>query len=853
MNVINRVSMWTLQSVILFSWLTGCHSIDLTYHVEEEKYSGTYLGDIAADSHLRDSLPFQDHNLVTFNQLKPRRNGKHQLFNVTKAGKLYTAQTLDAEKLCTYNMECFRIFKIAIHQDETFMKILKVKVVIVDINDHKPEFAKKLVSLQFDEGDGKGMRKSIPNAVDKDVGVINSKITYQIERSSEKASCPFTLSVRKTISGRSELGIVLERKLDREVKDSYNIRVVAKDGGYPPKRSTLDVKIAVTDVNDNAPVFSNDIYNISIQNTYQRNKPLVILSAKDSDFGENGHVSYYFSSETPETVKSHFRLNQVTGEIFLQKDISLERKQAYKLFVRATDQGSSPLSSIAMVLVNIVNQHNMAPEIDVNFVTQIKENTAAISEGIKVGSFIAYVSVIDNDVGQNGEVECSLEHEKFLLLDLGSNEYKVTLRKSVDREKQDRYDITISCEDKGSPPLQTQRQFSIEVMDVNDVQPQFTKESFKFLTYENGKTNFPIGFINATDPDMGAGGQLTFSLLSTSKHVIPFQITDYGFISTTIPLDREQQNVYKFQVFVKDNGNPSLNNTANVIVEVLDENDNAPYFTFPSSDPFSLNVHYHPQSKKEITILRASDRDSHLNAFLKYDIVKGNNKQLFAINPYSGALSFARTVYQNDAGTYDLKFVVKDSGTPVLSVTTMVSLTLTVSNKTSPSLDTVPLQTDHMINLTWVIVIVTAAVIASVAIVVSITLCIVRCNNGRSHLEPTEISTTIPANREKSHFISLTKKPVPASRHSEMKNRNTQFMESSREFYPQYESQSEWTTSTSERRPASVLLRAAEPLMFPLHPQLQRCETSSKTRDIITHPNTQKISLIPSKYTTSNL
>ncbi|GAB1610348.1 protocadherin beta-16 isoform X1 [Argonauta hians] len=850
MNFTNEVYI-LIESVLLVTCLTCCYSIDLTYHAEEEKYSGSYLGDIAADSHLRDTFAFQHLSLVTFNQLKTHREGKHQLFNVTKAGKLYTAQTLDAEKLCTYNVECFRIFKIAIHQAETFMKILKVKVIIDDINDHKPEFVKNLVSLQFDEGDGKGMRKSIPNAVDKDVGVINSKITYQILQSSGKTLCPFTLSVTKTISGRSELGIVLQKKLDREVKDSYNIRVVAKDGGYPPKQGILDVKISVIDINDNAPVFTNDIYNISIKNTYQRNKPLVILSAKDLDFGENGHVSYYFSSETPDSIKSHFQLNQVTGEIFLNKDISLKRKQAYRLFVRATDQGSPPLSSIAMVVVNVINQHNMAPEIDVNFVTQTKENTAAISEGTKVGSFIAYVSVIDNDIGQNGEVECMLIHEKFLLLDLGSNEYKVTLRKPVDREKQDRYDITITCEDQGSPPLQTQRQFSIEVMDVNDVKPQFTKGSFKFLTYENGKTNFPIGFINATDPDLGAGGQLTFSLLSSNKRAIPFQITDYGFISTTIPLDREQQNVYNFQVFVKDNGNPSLNNTANVIVEVLDENDNAPYFTFPSSDTFNLNVHYHPQSKKEITVLRASDRDSHLNAFLKYEILGGNNKQLFTVNQFSGALSFARTVYQNDAGTYDLKFVVKDSGTPVLSVTTTLSLTLTVSNKTSPALNNVQLRTDNMINLTWVIVIVTAAVIASVAIVVSLTLCIVRCNNGRSHLEPTEISTTIPANREKSHFISMTKKPVAASRHTEAKNRNTQFMESNREFYPQYESQSEWTTTTSDRRPASVLLRAAEPLMFALHPQLQRCESSSKTRDIITNPNTQKINLIPTKYTTN--
>ncbi|GAB1610351.1 putative protocadherin beta-18 isoform X3 [Argonauta hians] len=787
---------------ILCLVLHCCLCVDITYHVEEGKGPGAYVGDIATDLHLMDKIPFQDHNLITFNQLG-KQSDSFLLFNVTTKGKLYTAKSLDAEALCSYKIECAKIVKVAVRKAETFMKILKIKIVIQDVNDNRPEFPEKYVNIQFSEGDKEGMLKAIPNAIDRDVGVRNSKITYQLETQNK---APFVLSVKKRITGSSKLGVVLTKSLDRERKDSYILQVIAKDSGYPQNQGILNIHISVTDDNDNFPIFSKDIYNVSLRNTLPRDKPILTLTAKDLDSGENGRVSYHFSSETPDYTKSHFWLNNVTGEIFIAKNFSSERKKTYKLLVEARDGGTSPLSSTAIVVVNVVNQHNNPPAIDVNFVTPMTDNTASISEGIKVGSFIAYVSIIDNDMGQNGEVKCSLHHDKFLLLDLRSKEYKITLKKPVDREKQDRYDITITCEDQGSPPLQTQRQFSIEVMDVNDVKPQFTKGSFKFLTYENGKTNFPIGFINATDPDLGAGGQLTFSLLSSNKRAIPFQITDYGFISTTIPLDREQQNVYNFQVFVKDNGNPSLNNTANVIVEVLDENDNAPYFTFPSSDHFNLNVHYHPQSKKEITVLRASDRDSHLNAFLRYEISGGNNKQLFSINPYSGALTYARTVYQNDAGTYRLEFVVKDSGTPTLTATRTIILTLTVSNKTSV-LNTNPPSSENMINLTWFIIIVAIAVLLSVILVVSITLCFVRCNNDRHGCPRAGVSTAIPSDREKSHYITQTKKPVPTSGHSaEVSRRNTQVIESKAEFYPQYESQSEWITSTTDRRPPSVLL-----------------------------------------------
>ncbi|CAI9733546.1 protocadherin beta-13-like isoform X1 [Octopus vulgaris] len=800
-----------LQLVTVLIYLNGSLCVDISYHVEEEQREGTYVGDIAADFLLMSDSSLKHSSLISFNQLQKGAGGEMELFNVTKQGKLYTAHRLDAEELCTVKKECSRIIKVAAQLSERsstqYMNILKVKIIIDDVNDHQPMFPTRELDLHFTERDGKGVMLAVPNAIDRDVGVVNSKISYQLRNNPD---LPFTLSARKTITGSSELGIILARKLDREVKDSYNLQVIAKDGGYPSKQGVLDVHISVIDLNDNSPVFNKDIYNISVRNTHQRNRPIAMVSAKDLDSGENGHVSYFFSSETPEKVKTYFRLNHMTGEIFLQEAFRRAKKQNYELFIMAKDGGNPPRSSTAIVLVNVINERNNPPEIDINFVTQIKENTAAISEGTKVGSFIAYVSIIDNDTGQNGEVECKLEHDKFLLLDLGSNEFKITLKKPVDRETRDHYDISISCEDKGTPSLKTERKIFIQVTDINDGKPQFTKDTFKFLTYENGIPNFPIGFINATDQDLEAGGQLSYRLISNNINGIPFHVTDYGFISTSIVLDREQQDVYKFKVFVKDKGTPSLNNTANVVVEVLDENDNAPYFTFPSVDPFTLDVHYHPQSTSEITVIRASDRDSHLNAFLKYGILNGNNKQLFTLNSFTGQLSFSRPPHLNDAGSYQLVLVVKDSGSPVLSATTTVSLSVTVSNRTSSIMTATQLQPDAAIDLTLLIIIVVAAVIVSVVIVVSITLCIVKCNCGQSRSRTSRaVDQTVVCNRRDQTLTCQNTSTTPGNPvrySSEMNKRNTQFVECKRDFYPQYESQSEWAATVSiEKRPPSTV------------------------------------------------
>ena len=711
---------------LLLSVLHLCLCVDLTYYVEEGKSPNTLVGDIAADSHLMDSLPLQDHNLIRFSQL----GESVQLFRIAKkTGKLYTSQTLDVETLCRNNKECSRIIKVAVRRAKTFMKILKVKVVIQDVNDHQPEFSEKKVEIEFSEGDATGMRKSIPHAIDKDAGVVNSEISYQLEKNMNE---PFTLSIFKSLDGISKLSIVLEERLDREVQDSYLIQVIAKDGGSPPKQSVLDVHITVTDINDNTPVFSQDVYNVSIRYEHDLATPVAILSAVDSDLGKNSKISYQFSSKTSDLAKMHFKLNEDTGEIFLHKLFTSGQKLTYKLYVEATDGGNPPLSSVAMVLVNLINQQNNAPSIDVNFLSASSENAAAIYEDVGVGSFIAYVMVTDSDFGPNGEVSCDLFNEKFQLLSLGTKEYKLIVKNPLDRETEDHHDIMINCQDKGSPPLHTESKFSIKVMDVNDEKPQFSEEIFKFWIDENQKSNFPVGSINATDPDLGAGGQLTYSLLINHNYFLPFQITDDGLISTVMSLDYEFQDIYKFKVFVKDNGIPSLNNTANVIVEVRDENDNAPYFTYPSINPFTLDVLYYPRHTNNITVLKASDIDSRENAFLRYEITEGNDKQLFTINHYTGLLSFSRVVTQQDAGSYDLEFVVKDSGTPVLSASVDMILKLTVSNKTLKIMNAKHMKSDKRINLVLMIVIVLVAVTVSVSITAAMSICIIRCKDRRN-------------------------------------------------------------------------------------------------------------------------
>ena len=134
------------------------------------------------------------------------------------------------------------------------------------------------------------------------------------------------------------------------------------------------------------------------------------------------------------------------------------------------------------------------------------------------------MKVTDPDSGQNGDISCNLNHDKFQLQSLDIKKYQVIVKKPLDRESEDHHDIIVHCQDKGSPALKSEKRFSVKVMDVNDEKPHFSQKTFQFKIIENQKSRVHVGSINATDPDLGAGGKLTYSLLPKNKQFLPFKI-----------------------------------------------------------------------------------------------------------------------------------------------------------------------------------------------------------------------------------------------------------------------------------------------------------------------------------------
>ena len=98
---------------------------------------------------------------------------------------------------------------------------------------------------------------------------------------------PFLLYVKY-----SSLHCYRSLDFDRNPGHFYEITVYATDKGAPPKSSSVNVRITVTNVNDEAPEFTSTKIEIDVDENAPIGTVITIVQAVDLD---GDAVSYYFS------------------------------------------------------------------------------------------------------------------------------------------------------------------------------------------------------------------------------------------------------------------------------------------------------------------------------------------------------------------------------------------------------------------------------------------------------------------------------------------------------------------------------------------------------------------------------
>nr|KAF6448292.1 hypothetical protein HJG63_014988 [Rousettus aegyptiacus] len=634
------------------------------YSVPEESDKGSFVGNISKDLGL-ESLELAKHGVRIVSR------GRTQLFALNRRdGSLVTAGRIDREELCAQNAPCLVNINILV---EDRGKLFGIEIEVTDINDNNPKFQAENLEVKINEITAPGTRYPLPEAVDPDVG-LNALQNYQLSPNHH-----FSLDVQTGDDGTINPELVLERALDREEEAAHHLVLIASDGGEPRRSSTVHIQVTVLDTNDNAPVFAQPIYRVTVPENVPLGTRLLTVRASDPDEGAHGEVAYKFW-KISEKQSPLFQLDENTGEISTAKSLDYEECAFFEMEIQAEDVGA--LMGRTKVLISVEDVNDNRPEVIVtSLFSPVLENTHP-------GTVIAFLNVHDRDSGKNGQVVCYIhDNLPFRLEKSIDNYYRLVTWTYLDREKTSMYNITVMASDLGTPPLSTETHITLHVADTNDNPPSFSHASYSAYIPENNPRGASIFSVTAYDLDSSKNAQVTYSVTEDIIMGAPMSSyvsinSDTGVLYALRSFDYEQIQDLQLLVTARDSGDPPLSSNVSLSLLVLDQNDNIPEILYPSlPNDGSTGVELAPRSAEPgylVTKVVAVDRDSGQNAWLSYRLLKASEPGLFTVGLHTGEVRTSRALLDRDALMQSLVVAVQDHGQPPLSAT--VSLTVALAH-----------------------------------------------------------------------------------------------------------------------------------------------------------------------------
>ncbi|XP_058505663.1 protocadherin gamma-A11-like isoform X38 [Solea solea] len=623
---------------------------DVGFSFPEEMKRGSVIGNIAKDLGLETGA-------LANRRARIDADGTDKRYcdiNLSN-GDLVVADRIDREKLCGEKASCIIKYELVL---ENPLELHRINLHIQDINDNSPQFNDESINLEIRESTVRGARFEIEAAHDADVGQ-NSVQHYSLRKNDH-----FILA-----ANGNTIELILDKELDREKQGDINLFLTALDGGSPQRSGTVVIHVTVLDANDNAPVFSQAVYEASLPENSPVDTVVVTVSATDADEGVNGDVTYDFGHVT-EDVKEIFSIDRKLGEIRVIGDVDYETTTSFEIRVKAKD--GLGLSSYAKVIISITDMNDNAP------VVNVKSLTNPIPENTTPGTEVGIINVQDRDSEKSKQVRCTIQQNvPFKLVPSVKNYYSLVTTGQLDRELVSDYNITISATDEGSPPLSSSKTVQLSVADINDNPPVFEEQSYSAYVTENNKPGSTLCSVTARDPDWRQNGTVIYSLLPGEVNGAPVSSFvsvngDTGVIHAVRSFDYEQLRNFKVQVMARDNGSPPLSSNVTVSVFISDVNDNSPQILYPALEGNSFMTELVPKAAHGGSLVSkviAVDADSGQNAWLSYHIVTSSDPGLFTIGVHSGEIRTQRDISESDSMKQNLIVAVKDNGQPSLSVT----------------------------------------------------------------------------------------------------------------------------------------------------------------------------------------
>ncbi|XP_067889067.1 protocadherin-16-like [Heterodontus francisci] len=538
-------------------------------------------------------------------------------------------------------------------------------VIVLDLNDNSPTIPlPHVVRVPENALIGSEITKVTGNDVDS--GPV---LSYTLVTESEKFSI-----------NRYHGIISLTGSLDFEERSWYLLTVQSSDSKHGTK---ANLTIVVEDVNDNPPVFVQDLYQVTLSEFAARGSTVITVTATDRDSGENGQILYRLMSPS----SGPFSIDPHNGTLFTVREVELGVSEPLDLVIEARDRGSPALSSYTTVQIQVLDINDHSPSFSHGgYAAQVLED---LSPGSTILTFEAIdidssrdnsgldYTIVSGNIANVFQMESRVQVVDGHLKTLGS----IVLLDALDFETVPIYNLTISASDRGVPQRSAIVSAIITIQDVNDNAPVFNRTQYKVTVSESVAEGAEIVRVAAHDVDSGPNSALRYTITSGNENG-QFEVSEMtGIVRLVKSLDRETRDRHIFIIQVTDSQGPRTNFAlVPLAVEVKDVNDNHPFFPM---ETLSTNIRENLPAHSLVTKVHAIDFDCGIFGELQYSIISqpvsqpglAKDKDIFYINQSTGALRTKVSFDFEKLNTFQVVVKAVDSGNSSATVTVQVLVT----------------------------------------------------------------------------------------------------------------------------------------------------------------------------------
>ncbi|KAH8260379.1 hypothetical protein KR026_010588 [Drosophila bipectinata] len=607
-------------------------------------------------------------------------------FRLEKTGSLHIVRVngvLDREEIGKYNLTVVAMDKGTPARTTTAHLIIDVN----DVNDHEPVFEKSEYSAVLTELASKGSYVTSITASDGDTGV-NAEVHYEILSGNE-----LNWFSMDPLTGL----IVTARPLDREVSDSVELSISARDGGPNPKFAYTQLKVTILDENDEAPQFTQSRLNVTLSENSPAQTLVAVLAATDHDQGTNGSVTFALAPSVERLYPQQFSVDAITGQLTTRRFLDRETTARYEISVIARDQGApTPQSSTATVWLNVADVNDNDPEFyPQHYIYTLEDDSKNDVHEDGQGKILLHVTASDRDEGDNALIEYSLVSGGEGLFQLDARSGALRLHADVGATHlKPHYKLLVSARDHGQP-AGSQRDAVVEIVlgsKVLQLECDHGKSSYEFQLVEDheqqpAKKGREVGVVQMKAPSGNSLLPLEFLIIHGDKDRNFTIDSTSGAISTATALDREVQTHFHLTILARSMSSTSYSyGTCGVNIAVIDLNDNAPVFALDRDSEPTIWLPEDAAVGQEVYLSRVRDRDAGVNSRIRYNLTHNPNDQ-FHIGPVTGVLYLQRPVAADPGAVLLVELMATDSGHPPLSSRLSLSVNIADVNDHTPVFD----------------------------------------------------------------------------------------------------------------------------------------------------------------------